>query len=95
MATVRGEGGRIVWAYFDAARVADYEVAPMPDKRTWLLAARVVDQPNAYNLAEGRKRNALVFVASHNVDAMRWPILAETLTITDGRLTARLGTGPL
>jgi hypothetical protein len=95
MAVFRGEGGRIVWAYFDAARVADYEVAPMPDRKTWLLAARVVDQPNAYNLTEGRKRNALVFVASNNPDAMRWPVIADTLTITDGRLTARLGAGPM
>jgi hypothetical protein len=94
MATFHGERGRIVWAYFDAARVVNYEVAPTPDKKGWVLAARVED-PNAYNLAEGRKRNALVFVASDNPGAMRWPVLADTLAITDGRLTARLGAGPM
>jgi hypothetical protein len=94
MATFRGERGRIVWAYYDAARVVAYIVARGPGPG-WTLTGRIDGEANAYNLAEGRKRNALTFVASENPGAMRWPVVAETLAIGDGRVTARLGAGPI
>jgi hypothetical protein len=95
VATFRGERGRIVWVYYDAAHVLEYVVAPLPTRAGWTLSARVDGEPNAYNLAEGRKRQALMFVASDNPGALRWPIVADSLAIADGRVTARLGTGPI
>lgn len=85
-AQIAGVHGRVVWGYFDAARITRYALVRtslIPE--TWRLTATVV-QPDTFKL----RQVPLMFVAWHQGGEWRWPIV-EVITIERDQLTAQLG----
>lgn len=80
--TVRGRLGEVKWGYALAAAVHDWSV--IQDAGVWTLTGRLV-APDAFRLSQ----QPLAFAARHADGVWRWSI--ETLQITGGTLTARLG----
>ena len=80
--TVAGVEGELRWSYHRAAVLGAWSIVRDPAGR--VLTAIVVSQ-DTYRVSQ----RPLVFVAPHGTHAWTWPI--ETLQLSDGTLTARLG----
>lgn len=81
MTTFRGVRGELRWAYHEAGIVRDWVITGDGRQRT--LTGRV-EAVNAFRVSQ----RPLVFVVPRR-RPWRWPI--DTLQMTDGTLTARLG----
>lgn len=82
--TFRGARGLVKYAYLVAAEVTGFVITFDKQTRGGTLGATVVT-----SVPHWLTQTPLVFVVPTKAGAVRWPI--ETLTIADGRLTARLG----
>lgn len=78
-----GLEGTIVWAYYDAAKVARYTATRAQDGG-WHLRGTVV-LSDAFKMAQ----RPLLFVITHASGQWKWII--RECHITDGQLTATLG----
>ena len=79
----RDARGLVKHAYHVAAELTDYAITVDPARRQTLGGKVAASDP--YWLTQ----RPLVFVVPTKVGVWRWPI--ESLTVADGRLTARLG----
>ena len=81
-----GVVGRIDWHYYTAAGIHGYTVTPPPKKgpQEWNLVATVV-LSDAFKMAQ----RPLMFVAKHAKGEWKFPVHA--FSISNGRLTAKLG----
>lgn len=77
-ATLTGDGGEIRWAYYPVATLGPWTLT-MGDSRRVLTGAVVSVQMTRVN------QTPLTFVYGRRT----WPV--ESLSIADGRVTARLG----
>jgi len=85
MRTIRGRVAALKWAYYNAAAVEDYAVT-RDDRKAWAATGALVPGAvDAFKLAQ----RPLFFVAPFRGGAWRWEV--HSLTVTDGRFTARLG----
>jgi hypothetical protein len=81
--TFKGVRGLVKHAYHTAAEVTTFEVTLTRGAPTVLTALIVTS--DAYWL----EQRPLTFVVPTRGGAVRWPI--ESITVTDGRVVARLG----
>ena len=82
MSSITGVRGRVRWAYYDAAILAQYTLTR--EDGIWRLAGQVL-MLNAIML----QQRPLLFEVPHAGGAWRWPI--EVINVQDGRLSATLG----
>lgn len=81
--SVRGVVGHIKWSYFDAAAINGYTVTRNKAGK-WTMSGHVV-MSDAFKMSQ----RPLIFVATHDKGAWRWPL--GEFSITDGRIRADLG----